>query len=75
MSDDKRNHLAIDVDVGRAALGVTDGFSVEIAIAVGRKGDGAHLSPALLQREQPSDRAPVRDVVARGLFTDRFGGA
>jgi nitroreductase len=64
-----------DVDAARKALGVPDGFVVEIAIAVGRKGDGAHLTPALLQREQPSGRSPVSHFVARGLFPERFGHA
>ncbi len=64
-----------DVDAARKALGVPDGFAVEIAIAVGRKGDGAHLAPGLLQREQPSDRSSVSDFVQHGLFPERFGGA
>lgn len=53
-------------------LTVPEGFEVEIAIAVGRKGDGAYLSTGLLQREQPSDRSPTEDFVARGYFPDRF---
>ena len=61
-----------DVEKARTVLGVPDGFAVEIAIAVGRKGDGAQLSPALLQREQPSSRSPVADFVERGLFPERF---
>ena len=61
-----------DVDKARAALNVPDGFNVEIAIAVGRKGDGAQLAPALLQREQPSPRVPASDFAAAGLFPKRF---
>jgi nitroreductase len=61
-----------DVDKARSALGVPDGFNIEIAIAVGRKGDGAHLSPTLLQREQPSARTPVSEFTERGLFPKRF---
>lgn len=61
-----------DVVKAHTELKVPEGFAVEIAIAVGRKGDGAQLPPGLLQREQPSGRSPVDDFVARGLFPDRF---
>lgn len=61
-----------DLDKARAMLRVPECFAVEIAIAVGRKGDGAHLPPVLLQREQPSGRSTVGDLVARGLFPERF---
>lgn len=61
-----------DVNKARTVLGVPEGFDVEIAIAVGRKGDGAHLGPALLQREQPSPRTPVNEFVEHGLFPTRF---
>lgn len=61
-----------DADQARTVLRVPDGFTAEIAIAVGRKGNGARLPPGLLRREQPSGRSPVRDFVARGLCPDRF---
>ncbi|MGY3604855.1 MULTISPECIES: nitroreductase family protein [unclassified Bradyrhizobium] len=64
-----------DVDAARTTLGVPDGFAVEIAIAIGRKGDGAQLPPALLQREQPSNRAPLGEFVQQGVFPERFGAA
>lgn len=61
-----------DVDKARTALKIPQGFAVEIAIAVGRKGDGAHLPLGLLQREQPSGRSSVGNFVDRGLFPERF---
>ncbi|WP_426411833.1 nitroreductase family protein [Bradyrhizobium ganzhouense] len=61
-----------DVVKAHTELEVPEGFAVEIAIAVGRKGDGAQLPPGLLQREQPSGRLPIGDFVARGVFPDRF---
>lgn len=61
-----------DVDKARAVLRVPVGYAVELAIAVGRKGDGAHLPLGLLQRERPSGRSPVGDFVGRGLFPERF---
>lgn len=63
-----------DRDAARKALGVPDGFELEIAVAVGRKGDGAHLSEALRQREQPSDRLAVSEIAASGAFPERFAG-
>lgn len=59
-----------DVEKARTMLRVPRGFAIEIAIAVGRKGDGMHLPPGLLQRERPSGRSPVADFVARGLFSE-----
>ncbi|UFW51340.1 MULTISPECIES: nitroreductase family protein [Bradyrhizobium] len=61
-----------DMEKARALLRVPEGFAVEIAIAVGRKGDGAHLPLSLLEREQPSSRSPVDHFVARGVFPERF---
>lgn len=61
-----------DVEKARTVLRVPEDFGVEIAIAVGRKGDGADLPTGLLQRQKPSARSPVRDFVANGLFPERF---
>lgn len=59
-----------DVETARAVLRVPHGFAVEIAIAVGRKSDGAHLASGLLQCERPSGRSRVSDFVASGLFPE-----
>jgi len=61
-----------DTETAGRLLGVPVGFAVDIAIAVGRKGHGAHLAPALLEREKPSGRIPVGDFVEHGLFPARF---
>ena len=63
-----------DVAAAQTALGVPDGFAVEIAIAVGRKGDGDKLSAVLKEREKPSARLTVGEIAASGLFPQRFGG-
>jgi nitroreductase len=52
----------------RAVLQVPDGYNLEIAIAVGRRGDAALLSEALREREQPNPRRPLRQLVAEGKF-------
>ncbi|MGL3104471.1 nitroreductase family protein [Bradyrhizobium sp. BR 1432] len=62
----------LDDEKARAVLRVPDSFSVEIAIAVGRRGDGARLPFGLFQREHPSGRSPIGEFVARGLFPERF---
>lgn len=61
-----------DIEGARTVLKVPEGFSVEIAIALGRKGEGAYLPPGLLQRERPSGRSRVRDFVGCGSFPERF---
>jgi hypothetical protein len=53
---------------------VPDDFAVEIAVAVGRQGDGAQLPPQLKEREKPSPRQPVAAFAAAGLFPQRFAG-
>jgi len=63
-----------DVAGAQKALRVPDGFAVEIAIAIGRKGDGDKLSAVLKEREKPSTRLAVADIAASGLFPQRFGG-
>jgi nitroreductase len=63
-----------DVAAAQQALQVPDDFAVEIAVAIGRKGDGAHLSASLKEREKPSQRLPVGDIASAGLFPQRFAG-
>lgn len=63
-----------DVEAAQKALQVPDDFAVEIAVAVGRQGDGAHLPAQLKEREKPSPRQPVAAIAAAGLFPQRFAG-
>ncbi|MGC2778627.1 MAG: nitroreductase family protein [Bradyrhizobium sp.] len=63
-----------DVEAAQKALGVPDGFAVEMAIAIGRKGDGDKLPAMLREREKPSPRLAIADIAASGLFPQRFGG-
>jgi nitroreductase len=63
-------HGMVGFDKERAAreLGVPEGFRVEIAIAIGKKGDKSLLPEALQAREVQSDRVPLRELVAEGHF-------
>jgi nitroreductase len=58
-------------DFGRARseLKVPDDYSVDAMFAVGRPGEVADLSPELQQREQPSQRKPVQDIICAGVFS------
>jgi len=61
-------HGMTGVDFARAAeeLGVPEGFRVEAAIAVGRKGDPAILPDGVREREVPSPRKPVGEFAFPG---------
>jgi nitroreductase len=53
----------------RQELGVPDDYSVDAMFAVGRPGDPADLPQRLRDREAPSGRKPVADIVREGLFS------
>jgi nitroreductase len=57
-----------DFDRARRALAVPDDFSVDAMFAVGRPGDPAELSESLREREIPSDRKPVEEILCEGPF-------
>jgi nitroreductase len=52
----------------RTALNVPDDFTVEAMAAVGRPGRTEDLPPQHLQREFPSTRRPVRELVFAGPY-------
>ncbi len=56
-------------DEARRALGVPDGYSVEVAIAIGRQGEQSSLPPDLQEREKPNQRQPIGKFIAEGRFT------
>ena len=47
-------------------LGVPDGYRVEAAIAIGRRGDRSLLPESLQAREQPNGRVPLPQVAGEG---------
>jgi nitroreductase len=63
-------HAMVGFDIARAfaELNVPQGYRVEAAIAIGRRGDPASLPQALHAREQPSSRNPVADISFEGGF-------
>lgn len=57
-----------DYDKTRTALGVPDDYAVSAMFAVGRPGDPNDLPEAVRQREMPSDRKPVGELICEGAF-------
>ena len=57
-----------DKDKARAALGIPEDYALEAAIAVGKQGDKAQLPAGLQEREQPTPRRPLAELVAEGGF-------
>lgn len=57
-----------DKELTRQALGVPEGFAVQIAVAIGKPGDKSILPESLQARETPSPRRPLSELVAEGDF-------
>lgn len=57
-----------DFDRARKELRVPDDYAVAAMVAVGRPGDEADLPEQLRQREMPSDRKPVTEIICEGVF-------
>ncbi len=52
----------------RTKLGIPDEYEVEAMVAIGRPGDPEKLPEPLRQREIPSGRKPVAEIVCEGRF-------
>ena len=57
-----------DRDAARRELNVPDDYEVEAMFAVGHPGDPAELSDELREREVPSGRKPLSEIVVEGSF-------
>jgi len=53
----------------REALAIPEDYVLEAAIAIGKQGDKSILSTSLQEREQPSQRRPLTELVGEGGFT------
>jgi nitroreductase len=64
-------HGMVGLDLPRAAaeLGVPDGYRVECAIALGRRGDPADLPESYRAMEKPNARNPVESFAFEGSFS------
>ncbi len=57
-----------DKDKARVALGIPDDYVLQAAIAIGKRGDKSQLPAGLQEREQPSPRRPLGELIAEGEF-------
>ena len=55
-------------DLIKEKLSIPDDYEVEIMIAVGKKGKIEDLPEPLRERETPSDRKPLEEIVFEGKF-------
>ena len=60
--------VGFDMDSAFAKLQVPDGYRVESAIAIGRRGDKSRLPEAMQAREAPNGRLPIGKLVMEGYF-------
>lgn len=60
--------VGFDIEGVGAALNVPDGYRVEAAIAIGRRGDPSLLPERTAAREKPSDRLPLNEIALEGGF-------
>jgi len=58
----------IDFDKARTVLGVPERFRVEAAVAIGKISDPAGLPEGLREREIPSGRKALEEIVSVGKF-------
>lgn len=58
----------INKEKAREVLGVPADYDVQIAIAIGYQGDAEQLPETLQEREKPSQRKPLNEVVFEGSF-------
>jgi nitroreductase len=57
-----------DYDKARSALNVPDDYAVVAMFAVGRPADVSVLPEQIRDREKPSDRKPVKQIICEGEF-------
>jgi nitroreductase len=60
-----------DFDKARTALKVPDDYAVAAMFAAGRPGDRNNLPPHLQERETPTDRKAVEEIISEGAFAFR----
>ncbi len=57
-----------DYEALKRVLNIPDPFKVEAMIAIGKAGDKSQLSQVLQEREEPTQRKPLEEIVSRGHF-------
>ena len=57
-----------DYNQARKTLGVPDSFDIMAMIAIGKLGQKENLPRDLQEREYPSNRKPLEEIVMEGKF-------
>ncbi len=57
-----------DYDEIKRRLNIPDGFTVEAMIAIGKPGNKESLPPEISEKEVPSTRKPLKEIIAHGKF-------
>jgi hypothetical protein len=57
-----------DKKLAKESLGISDDYTVEIMIAIGKPGKVEDLPEALQAREKPSQRKNLEEIVFEGNF-------
>lgn len=57
-----------DYDKAKKVLAIPDDYQVEAMIAIGKRGKKEDLPKEMQEREMPSDRRPLREIVMEGGF-------
>lgn len=57
-----------DYEAARKTFQIPDSFTVEAMIAIGKQGNPEELPQELRQKETPSNRKPLKEIIAKGTF-------
>jgi nitroreductase len=57
-----------DYERARTDLEIPDNFDVMVMIAIGKKGPKGNIPPQLQEREYPTNRKPLAEIVMEGQF-------
>ena len=57
-----------DYGAVRKAFAIPESFTVEAMIAIGKPGKAEDLPPEIRDKEVPSTRKPLTEIIAKGTF-------
>jgi nitroreductase len=57
-----------DYEKARVELGIPIDFEVMAMIAIGKRGTKENLPPELRDKEKPTDRKPLNDIIMEGIY-------
>jgi nitroreductase len=58
-----------DYEKIRTTFSVPDSYTVEAMVAIGKRGDISTLPPEVREKEIPSQRKPLNEIISRGVFS------